>query len=546
MIEPESIKVTPEKPTVDDNITIKVTIHNIGTENVTSAQVTFYDGSPDSNGVQIGTVKSISNLLLGTQTVVTSNPFKLTEGDHTIFIEITNSSPQEFNYTNNQANKKLKVLPSARIPDLMLETNNITFSKPKLFAGDSVYFLAKIANIGIVTAQSATITFYLGDPRINGTQLGENKTLADLTPNNSAIIESDAWIAEEGAFDVFVIISGTAPIELNITNNIANKRIMVNPPIELEYPDLAITTDDIIFLTTELVEGTPIQINAIINNIGTIATSFANVTFYLGNPAMGGTQLGAVKNISELEKDNMISITSDVWYPTIGKYTIFVQISDTKPVENNFTNNNANRDITIQATPIEFDCGLESVDINISTPSPTEGEKIVIIVNIHIYNLITLDQQINLPVRLLVDNITHSQRLIAIDNSLIQLDFVWRARKGEHKITIVLDPENNIIEADEKNNLAVKQIFVQPLDSDGTTDKPKNNQYLSIAIISNVITIFILLIIFFSMINQYKMIQEKQFIKPPYDKKVKPKKSQKRKLKRKIKTEPEEETDFEE
>jgi hypothetical protein len=39
--------------------------------------------------------------------------------------------------------------------------------------------------------------------------------------------------------------------------------------------------------------------------------------------------------------------------------------------------------------------------------------------------------------------------------------FTWRAEAGKHKLTVEVDPDNRIIEQDENNNVAEKQISVK-------------------------------------------------------------------------------------
>lgn len=118
-------------------------------------------------------------------------------------------------------------------------------------------------------------------------------------------------------------------------------------------PDIAISPTDISFSDITPAAGAPITINATIHNFGIGDAERANVTFYDGNPAAGGTRIGTVKTITNLPPNGTVSVASDKWSAPAGRYEIYVVISDTIPVESNISNNQVFGVIVIGTEPSE-------------------------------------------------------------------------------------------------------------------------------------------------------------------------------------------------
>ncbi|MFH1802005.1 MAG: CARDB domain-containing protein [archaeon] len=94
------------------NMTINATIYNIGGQEGT-VKVQFFDGDPDTNGIQIGSNQSLLISELG-GTAVASINFTTTIGPHTIHVILdpplaTNGTVNELNETNNRANRSIDI-----------------------------------------------------------------------------------------------------------------------------------------------------------------------------------------------------------------------------------------------------------------------------------------------------------------------------------------------------------------------------------------------------------------------------------------------------
>ncbi|UCF08733.1 MAG: hypothetical protein JSW28_03310, partial [Thermoplasmata archaeon] len=112
-------------------------------------------------------------------------------------------------------------------------------------------------------------------------------------------------------------------------------------------PDLKVTSGDIVFNPdSPVVNGTSVIINATIHNIGTLDANDIKVSFYNGDPALGGTLIGVNQTIPFLMAGENY-IVNMIWLPPAdGTYEIYVAVDYPPPgmiMETNETNNIASK-----------------------------------------------------------------------------------------------------------------------------------------------------------------------------------------------------------
>ena len=113
--------------------------------------------------------------------------------------------------------------------DLVIESENISFSDTAPTEGQNVTIIATVENRGNITAGLFTVQFFDGVPG-PGNQIGENRTLllGALGVNATNV----TWLVPIGSHDIFVVVdppigSGDV-IEFDETNNIANRTLQVS------------------------------------------------------------------------------------------------------------------------------------------------------------------------------------------------------------------------------------------------------------------------------------------------------------------------------
>lgn len=102
------IEFTPNEPNQGEIIEIKATIEDEG--GITSTtEVNFYDGNPDNDGKQIGVTQFIKVEAGGRSTASVNWDTKDNGGEHSIYVKIENTVPEESDTTNNIAHKNIYI-----------------------------------------------------------------------------------------------------------------------------------------------------------------------------------------------------------------------------------------------------------------------------------------------------------------------------------------------------------------------------------------------------------------------------------------------------
>ncbi len=217
-------------------VTITANIKNIGTLDMTSGSVDFYDDDPNNPAKQIGTTQSIA-IPAGSSQIVNEVWTAETVKSHNIYVKITGVSPEEITETNNQAYKSIDVVLDE--PDLSISSSGITFYDQEstqittIETQETVTIKARIYNNGIQTANSATVTFYDGNPGSPETGEIGSQTITSLDPGESITVQT-TWqtptITVDTNYDIYVKISLTTPNDTTTSNDKAFNTLTVTPP----------------------------------------------------------------------------------------------------------------------------------------------------------------------------------------------------------------------------------------------------------------------------------------------------------------------------
>ncbi len=168
-----------------------------------------------------------------------------------------------------------------------------------------------------------------------GPSVDQNYTASILSGNT---YYSDIPITQTGIWNFTCFASDFA-------GNLANKTSS-NFQTYYTTPDLTLYPSDITFSLNNPSENIPITISALIRNNGCQDANNFWVSFYDGDPSLGGFQIGTNKSISVPQRSN--TSTNISWTTVIGPTNFFV-IPDfnNSIVEGNETNNKANNTIEV-------------------------------------------------------------------------------------------------------------------------------------------------------------------------------------------------------
>jgi len=135
LISPSDVSVYPLHPTLDDRVTVTTLVWNKGGTDAYGIEVAFFDGDPDSGGVMIGDIHTISRLYGGSSEVVEKS-FFLSEGEHEIYVIVDlNNIVAESDETNNQISVPVTV---SALNDLCIKAEEIDITPLEPAAGNTL------------------------------------------------------------------------------------------------------------------------------------------------------------------------------------------------------------------------------------------------------------------------------------------------------------------------------------------------------------------------------------------------------------------------
>jgi hypothetical protein len=206
-------------------------------------------------------------------------------------------------------------------PDLYLDDTRISFSNLNPDLNESINITANVSNIGGVDAINALVSFWLGNPDVDGVLIG-NQTLN--VSQNTTVTYSVPWTILEGFHTIYVIADPLDTIsELNESNNngtanISVLRTFIDSPtnnsifniseLEFEFKGQDYTGGQINY--TFLVDGSPsIYTGLVTDNI----TSFENLTLTEG---IREIVLRVTDYLGRIKTSTPIFLTIDLTPPT--------------------------------------------------------------------------------------------------------------------------------------------------------------------------------------------------------------------------------------
>ena len=248
--------------------------------------------------------------------------------------------------------------------------------------------------------------------------------------------------------------------EISETNNIASTSLTVNA---LTDPNLSVSYQDILITPSPANERGNANISALVKNDGFSQTSNIVVNFFKGVLGQDGILLGS-QTIPSLNPGGNTGVSID-WNNIMesGERIIFVQVDpDNQIKEIREDDNSAFTTLKILSLP---DFAISTNSIAFNPPAPKEGDTVTI--NVSVQNKGEQGTQ-NITVRAsegamvigsqIVPYISGNSRVVA------SITYNTTGKSGSHQITVVVDPENTIVEQSEDNNQALRTLGVQNAD----------------------------------------------------------------------------------
>ncbi|WP_444998446.1 CARDB domain-containing protein [Aliikangiella sp. IMCC44359] len=454
-----SVLVTPEYLNViPQDIGFTVTARNQGSEAATGVLVELRKDSINGQVLDQQTVD-----LPGRTTKVTNLTYQLQTADSTRFFIVLDPNNQlsETNENNNTATVLLKTQNSH---DLVVTPADIILDTRDVIQGSDITFKVNLRNQGTLDSPSFNVRYTISDGE---TTKDIQSSVAQVNAGQSTQ-QAITWrvdLAGQLTFSVLLDESNVLP-ELNELNNSAS--IQFNSGIS-QGPNLTVSHQDLTFEPEIGAEAAPLTISALVRNIGSQDATNVSVGFYNGDPANGGELIGLTPAIPVLAAGASEKVSFN-WgsIPTAGDQLIHIMVDPDNTI-NEFleSDNQAFNTLKVLSLP---DLTLSAADIELIPAFPKEGEDIQLKVSVFNLGEQAVDNaRVNIYSGDPADGgqpISTSQ-LVDIEgkkNQTLNFDLGNAFAAGTTLLYVVVDQANSVLESDETNNFASKNLVIQNAD----------------------------------------------------------------------------------
>ncbi len=222
------ITVNPANPAPGSSATITATVVNLGDVPETDVGVVFYDGDPDSDGIQIGAAQDIPGPLAAGQSANLSTSWTVpTDGQsHTLYVVVDpDMTIDDRNWNNNIAST------TCVLPDLIVVTGWSTVASP-----NTVAITTTIENQGVLAAGSFNVSWHVGSP--GGPLIGTSPV--DSLAAGASTNVTYLWTFSQPSTVQFIQVcavanSSNTVVEMDAANNVGYQ--MVQAP-SFEQPSV--------------------------------------------------------------------------------------------------------------------------------------------------------------------------------------------------------------------------------------------------------------------------------------------------------------------
>lgn len=401
----------PLDAVVGDNVTFTATIRNQGGGRSAATKVACHiDGSTSGT-------KDIPEIEATEETTVTFL-WVAVGGSHTVSITADYGNMIDETVDDNN---KLTATISVILPDLCIPS--ISWAPANFAIDDIVTFSVNVTNLGGGRTDNFYIAYYIDDT------LEKSEPIIRLD-SGASVNKTWTWKALNGRHNFKAVVNYNKYL---IEDNYSNNEYLVT--VAPNMPDL--TVDTVTWSPADIVAGSNVQFDIVIKNLGTLNAGPSRIAYYVDGAVAGFNDIG------QLNADAVMTVHF-TWNAMAGLHTInIVADSADKILEIDEVNNTK----VVSLPPPD----LIVQSITWSPAGASTGDMVTLTANIK--NLGDSRSQ-STQVEWYIDGLLLGKKdLPEIDPSSSETStFDWTAVAGQHKIKLIVDTNNYVIESDETNN----------------------------------------------------------------------------------------------
>ena len=446
----------PVLTSLPTEVVINGVVHNSGAMEVPQTTLTLYEGAI----AQVNKLAEQSVSVPGQSSVTTTFTVNVTDGNaHWYYLTVDQENlVAESCETNNTA---LKILSPADEPtyDFEILPSGVSVSPGTVDLLEPVTINTHITNRAAWDVYNVPVRFSIDDPA----GVFEIATVSLDIPAGESSEKSITWTAGKAGVNLKItakVDPYNAYAELSESNNEASIFLTVNTS---EQPNLTISYKDITISPSPAHEAGDVTITAVIKNNGASAADDIGVHFYRGVPGVDGVLIGS-KTMVSLGAGESTTVNLD-WMDIdeAGEKIIFIQLDPENHIQEiREDDNTAFTKLKIESLP---DLVITSNSIVFTPPVPKDGDTVSIQVTVQ--NRGEQDA-LHVPVTAFEGTTLVDSGAIPLvsgnSQASLMLSYDTTGKNGAHAISIVVNPDNIILEKREDNNAASRSLGVQEAD----------------------------------------------------------------------------------
>ncbi len=362
-----------------------------------------------------------------------------------------NGSWQESSFITSLVASAIKTY---EFPNFELIAMNASLEAPK--DGEKIKINLSVMNTGNATSPATILRLYDGDPNAGGIQIGSDYAINEMA-YSAQITLSPIWdtFDQPGEHQLYAVIDpNTEVAELNEQDNI--KSITINVASAPDKAELSVVDADINFVPGAITQlPGSIGISVTVRNYGKENAANVQVELWgkLSNAADYEFIDNQIVNLSQ-RTSRAINFTQDISQNMAHDYQVTIDKNEQYD-EQDETNNIAYKTLAIKST---VDLAISETDISQGSPTIFQGDDLHFNLIFHNNGTTAISTT---PVKVsIVDNQGTSEiELIELPSiapgKTLSRSLTWRVdRIGNIKLQVSIDPDNQVPEQDETNNIA--------------------------------------------------------------------------------------------
>jgi len=451
-IKAEDITIIPGTITaLPTNAVLSATIQNLGNTDVPQAKISLYEGSIDPEHKLADQTLAFP----GQSSVTVTFPIPVTSATgHVYYVAVDpDNLIKETNKGNNRASKSM--LPEITY-DFQVLSSDISVMPDPVDAGKDVKIAFKLSNRGTSDAYNVPVRLFID-------QAGSPVEISQLTvdmPAGGSVAKEVIWKAGLAGVNLPL----TLQIDPNNTfketskdNNKASVMLTVNAST---LPNLSVSYKDMIVSPSHAREGGSASISVLVKNDGFSAVENVKVNIFKGLAANEGTLLSS-QVISVIPVGQAVRVATE-WQGIAenGERIISVQVDPDNIIQE------IGKDDNFTFTTLDIlnlpDLAISDSSIVINPATPKSGDPVSVSVTVQNAG----DQEArNVTVLLKEGEAVVGSTVIPLINGNSQsssaIIYSNSAQTGKHRVSIIIDPDNTLVESTKENNSAAKNFSIQ-------------------------------------------------------------------------------------